>query len=115
MPPPDPKADPRVRDPDLLRELHGRWRMCALCGSSESLSLHHIIKRPRDDVEANLIMLCGDGVRGCHGKVEAHDALTLQALAIHILRGRPDTVDHLVYRLGSGDAMQAWFVRQMGD
>lgn len=115
MPPPDPKAAPRVRDPDLLRDLHLRWRCCALCGSSGPLSLHHIIRHPRDDLEANLIMLCGDGVRGCHGKVEARDADTLRALGNYILQGRPDTVAHLAYRLGSTDAAQVWFMRQMGD
>jgi hypothetical protein len=61
-----------VRDPVLLSILHRDWRECALCGQHRGrLSLHHISKHPRDDVEANLVMLCGSGTTGCHGEIEA--------------------------------------------
>jgi len=104
-----------VRDPELLRELHGRWRACVICGSTATLSLHHVLKHPKDDVEANLVMLCGDGVRGCHGLIEHHDGPAQRALARYLLGARPDTVAHIAYRLGSMQAAQAWFMRILGD
>lgn len=104
-----------MHDPEILRELHGRWRMCALCGNTGVLSLHHILKHPRDDVEANLVMLCGSGTTGCHGQIEAHDHRTLYALGTHLIARRPDTVIHLTYRLGSTAAAQQWFVHLLGN
>lgn len=53
-------------------------------------------------------MLCGDGVRGCHGAVEANDKRVLAMLKGHILGGRPDIVTHIMWRLGGADAAQAW-------
>lgn len=95
----DPKPPARVRDPELLRRLHLRWQECALChGTAHSegrLSLHHIAKHPRDDVEGNLVMLCGDGVRGCHGKIEARDPETRAKLRAHIRERRPDVLRYL--------------------
>lgn len=63
--------------------------------SEGRLSLHHVSKHPRDDLRENLVMLCGDGVRGCHGKIEAHDHETIQALNHYLLASRPDVVEHL--------------------
>lgn len=111
---PDPKKGRRVHDKQLLRALHGKWRDCVLCGSVFQLSLHHILKHPRDDVEPNLVMLCGDGVRGCHGAVEAHDGPTLKALATYLLHKRPDTVAYIMETMGAIAAAD-WFRRQMGD
>lgn len=83
-----------------------------MCGASDRLSLHHVRKHPRDDVEANLVMLCGDGVRGCHGLVEAHHLPTVQALMAYILTQRADTVIYLVDSLGENAAIH-WFQNQM--
>ena len=51
-------------------------------------------------------MLCGDGVRGCHGLVELHDAVTLHRLARHLQEERPDVIAYLgsdwVARLPAG-------------
>ncbi len=108
----DPKPEPRVRDPELLRSLHRRWSECALCGTTRGrLSLHHVLKRPRDDMEGNLVMLCGDGTTGCHGKVEAHDTETLRLLRDHIEWCRADTIDYLDWRLGSLDRAADWLDR----
>lgn len=108
----DPKPEPRVRDPELLSQLHRQWRECALCGSTrDRLSLHHIRKHPRDDVEGNLVMLCGHGTAGCHGKVEAHDAHTLHLLRDHIECDRWDTIAYLDWRLGSLDRATDWLDR----
>jgi hypothetical protein len=57
-------------------------------------------------------MLCGDGVRGCHGAVEAHDEATLHALAAYLLNKRPDAVAYLMQKLGPIAAAE-WFRRQM--
>lgn len=89
----------RIRDPALLKALHLEWRECALCGETWPLSLHHINRHPRDDVEANLVMLCGDGVRGCHGLIEARDTTKQWELAFYIKEDRPDTLDYLERRL----------------
>lgn len=103
----------RIRAPELLVELHLRWRECALCGTTEPLGLHHIANKPRDDVEANLVMLCGSGTTGCHGLIEARDSLTRRSLALHILASRPDTVEYLSQRFPLERA-QAWLSRVYG-
>lgn len=111
---PSPKPDPRVRDPQLLKDLHLRWRECALCGEVSPLSLHHVLKHPRDDVEENLVMLCGDGTRGCHGAIEAHSETHLRLLAVHLLTNRYDVVAYTVRKFGSQEAAEAWFRRMLG-
>lgn len=110
--PTDFKSSPRIRDKELLRWLHYRWRECALCGTTERLSLHHIVKHPRDDLEANLVMLCGDGVRGCHGLIEANHAPTVTRLMNYILAKRSDTVMHLRMSMGQV-AADDWIARRM--
>lgn len=57
---------------------------CRLCGRGPYLcTLHHIVPRSLggDDVADNLVALCGDGTRGCHGLAEAREGETLAALA----------------------------------
>src|SRR5258708_7279005 len=90
---PDPRSTGAIRDPELLRALHLTWMECVICERSDvRLSLHHVLKNPRQDVRFGLVMLCGDGVQGCHGLVEANDVAALQALAQHIIDSRPDVV-----------------------
>lgn len=109
---PMPKPDPRIKDPVRLKILHARWRECALCGEHrKKLSLHHISKHPRDDHEGNLVMLCGDGVRGCHGGVEAGDREKLRELGRHILNERDDVLPYLISRKGSEEQARAWVER----
>lgn len=117
----DPKPRPRVQNAILLRQLHREWKECALCLSVGweyddagdrcwiGLSLHHIRKHPRDDVRANLVMLCGDGVRGCHGKAEAHDPVVMKQFGEYFLRERPDVIEYWWEKLGS--AAPEWFLR----
>lgn len=116
--PSDFKAAPRVEDKELLRRLHGSWRHCILQdalhpdaafgppGLSTRLSLHHVHKHPRDDRIDNLVMLCGDGTTGCHGKVESGNREALLALAGVILRQRPDVLRYLRGRLGTVSAAE---------
>ena len=74
------------------------------------MSLHHILKHPRDDVRGNLVMLCGHGTAGCHGLIEAHDARTLSLLGRHVISKRDDVIAHLYARLGVEAAEE--FLRQ---
>jgi HNH endonuclease. len=124
---PDPKPEKRIKDSDLLRELHLEWKECALCRSIGEtregvpnpeglrwigLSLHHIVKHPKDDVRGNLVMLCGHGTAGCHGLIEAHDPDTLKDLGRYILTTRGDTIAHLYERLGA-TAARAFLSRNL--
>lgn len=56
---------------------------CELCGGSIAgvvgFSMHHRLprrmggsSRPELNTPANLILLCGSGTTGCHGRVESH-------------------------------------------
>ena len=54
------------------------WQ-CVRCATSQGLSAHHRrpggmggSRLPESQVGANVITLCGDGTRGCHGHVESH-------------------------------------------
>lgn len=96
----DPRPEGRISNPKLLKFLHLLWKECAICHAIEPLSLHHIVKHPRNDVEENLVMLCGDGVRGCHGKIEANDEETKRALGQYIQNERPDTIMYLFEKKG---------------
>lgn len=109
----DPKPARRIRDPQLLRTLHIRWRHCALCGERGPLSLHHVHKHPRDDVEANLVMLCGSGTTGCHGNIEHAEPGTCAGLERHIRVHRPDVCEYLRHKLGSAIAADDW-LRRLG-
>jgi 5-methylcytosine-specific restriction endonuclease McrA len=46
------------------------------------VSFHHVVPKSLggDDIEDNVVPLCGDGTRGCHGKVESHDPSALLQL-----------------------------------
>jgi hypothetical protein len=76
---PDPKPRPRERlskqDYRLLQSQVVRGKACRICLVNRAESAHHIVPRNPaeggDDVYENLVELCGDGVRGCHGDVEA--------------------------------------------
>lgn len=86
---------------------------CEACGRQPAHGVHH--RQPRSAggtwSPANLLDLCGDGVRGCHGRVEAHlDLVTGEpadtyALGLHVHRGAdpadvPVRLAHPVYGAG---------------
>jgi hypothetical protein len=70
-----------------------------------ALSRHHIVPRSSggDDVEPNIVPLCGDGVRGCHGAVEAWDREARAKLRESL---RPEEVAYVIERKG-----EAWLDR----
>jgi hypothetical protein len=105
----DPKPESRVRDPELLAAIHRRVRECFVCGAiNVRLSIHHVHKHPRSDVEENLVVVCGDGTSGCHGEIE-HATLGARAVLVSKLRVfRPDVFDYLRRTLGSAIAADEW-------
>jgi hypothetical protein len=101
----------------MLRYLHRAWRgMCVLdeLGDCESsFSLHHIHRHPRDDVRANLVMLCGDGVSGHHGLITDEDETARRALGTYIVWYRLDTLTYLTDKLGGDEQAKAWLRRAL--
>ena len=63
---------------DKLRALvEARDKACVRCGAvvpRDEDSIHHRIPRGRggENTAENLLLLCGSGVTGCHGYIEAH-------------------------------------------
>lgn len=113
---PDPRPPPRVRDPHLLKRLHWGWRgECAIADTRcvEWFSLHHIHRHPRDDVQPNLAMLCGDGVAGHHGAIEAHHLQACRDFARYLLTERLDTIEYLGQKLGRPEAVKEWLNDQL--
>lgn len=55
-----------------IRE-HFAHACCVACGLATE-SLHHVVPKSQggDDLVVNLAPLCGDGTRGCHGRLESH-------------------------------------------
>lgn len=98
--PSDPKPRKRIKDPALLRGWHLMVRTCALADDTceNDVTAHHVHKHPRDDVSANLAPLCGDGARGHHGQIEAHEPRTCRRFYDY-LQTRADTLDYLAEKL----------------
>lgn len=100
-----------MRNPEIFRTLHLKWHTCACCGiAGVRMSIHHIFSR--DDVEANLVMLCGDGTNGCHGLITAEDEETRARLGIHIALHRFDTLNFIRAKLGL-ERGNAWLERRL--
>jgi hypothetical protein len=74
----DPKPARRIRDPFAGRDKLLREARCRSCGrpsyGQHGLTRHHLVGRGvgGDDVEENLVPLCGDGTLGCHGALTDH-------------------------------------------
>lgn len=73
----DPRPPKRIkatRDQWIDIEVAKRDR-CRICETTFGTSFHHIVPKSLggDDLKDNIVPLCGDGVRGCHGLVEARD------------------------------------------
>jgi 5-methylcytosine-specific restriction endonuclease McrA len=103
---PDPKPRKRVVNPDAGVGKLRQERACRVCGQRTMLlERHHLVKRSQggDDVDENIVPLCGDGVAGCHGRVEAKHRETLVALRKAL---RPDELDYIILRKG-----EAWLDR----
>lgn len=106
----DTKPDRRIKDPEIFGVLRLRWKECVLCGAVLPVSLHHIYNR--DDIEENLVMLCGDGVSGCHGAITLNDPVKLAELGWYLLHHRPDTLRWLELAADPEGAEQ-WIRRRL--
>lgn len=75
---PDPKPEGRrVASRDQWTEIVAeKVGPCRGCGKEYGPgdSFHHLVPKSLrgDDVASNIIVLCGDGTRGCHGALENH-------------------------------------------
>lgn len=98
-----------------MRQAHWAFDECELCGSID-ISIHHIYPRGQggDDVWENLVPLCGDGTRGCHGGVEAGRDVHCYPLGLYILKDRPDTLKYLETKLKTKEAVKAWLHQRFG-
>ncbi len=111
---PDWKPRRRIKDPGLMKRLHYRGGSCVLADDTcePSVSLHHVYPRGQggDDVEANLVWLCGSGTTGHHGQLTANDPGAREAL-IAVLPFR--TTEYLSGKLGGPEAAREWLRRHL--
>lgn len=103
----------RLVDPAAVQAVRLRGGACASCGRRAE-SAHHVIPRggPHfgDDVDANIVLLCGDGTRECHGAAEGSPFVRLgkrwtpedvrRRIGQHLILAQPQTVAYAVQKLG---------------
>lgn len=67
---PDPKQGKRIVDRDAMRRILLADRACAACGH-QAANAHHVVQKGSphfgDDVESNLLPICGSATVRCHG------------------------------------------------
>lgn len=117
---PDPKPQRSKREPirvvDSLatRRIVLRFRECCVCGEPAATG-HHVIAKggPHygDDLDGNIVPVCGSGTTGCHGKIENGDVEARMAVGLHILRHRIDVILYVQDKLGP-DAGDDWLRRR---
>lgn len=112
---PDWKPDRRIKDDGALAAARLRWRECAGCGRPGHNG-HHVLPKGSpwhgDDVEANIVVICGSGSWRCHGAlhgapyVSEHDGIrwtqqaVREAVGRFLLAHRPDTIEYVLTKLG---------------
>jgi hypothetical protein len=93
-------VDSRAGRAKVIRE--GRCRLCERTWYEAGgiASRHHLVPKGQggDDVEANLIPVCGDGTTGCHGDLE-HSVAARRKLRIKLHR---DEIAYGVEKVGQG-------------
>jgi hypothetical protein len=110
----DPKPAPRIVDPKASRRKLAVDVFCRAHGRTvrvRATNCHHLIGKGQrgDDVEANLIPLCGSGSHGCHGALHGNPYTdttgkrwTARDVRLAIGLGiRPDEYAYLLCELGS--------------
>lgn len=70
----------RIVDPSAVRRAALRRRECAACGEPGANG-HHVLERDDggDDVDENIVTLCGSGTRGCHGAIHGNPYVSVVA------------------------------------
>lgn len=101
---PDPKPEKRIRTPryGLDAILTRPYCLIADATCEPVLSAHCFLPKGQggDTVQANLVVLCGSGTTGHHGRIEAMDEDARRALGRAVLRSRQDTVEYVKVKLG---------------
>lgn len=82
----------------------GPCLVCLWLGQVQELpsSLHHVVPRSQggDDVEENLVSVCGSGTTGHHGLLEDHDGVTGRAFAAAVQQFDSAAYAYAIERLG---------------
>lgn len=110
---PDPKKPRRIVDKQAWKRAVRREPECVICGKPTQSS-HHLLKRSQagDDFPPNLVGVCGDGVRGCHGRLEAEDVVTRKLLGEYVMERRRDFTAYLEAKLGAEQSRE-WLRRRL--
>lgn len=120
---PDFKAERKAKRNAQIRKVHPRltrdvvWRdrICLMCGG-HAQSGHHVLRKGSpyhgDDMPENIVPLCGDGTRGCHGLIEANDKTARKLLGIKLVEHRRDVIDYILLKLGEGKGTD-WLRRRL--
>jgi 5-methylcytosine-specific restriction endonuclease McrA len=103
---PDPRPEKRIKDPAVMKALHVRGVVCALCGNPGTLD--HIYPKGQggDDVPSNLMGLCGGGTSGCHGLKHSEDVYTRIQIGEHLVEDRPDFMFYIQGKLGETEGRE---------
>lgn len=105
----------RVIDPKATARAVLAQPRCALC-PKPSANGHHLLSRGAphfgDDVQENIVALCGTGTMGCHGAVENEDEWARRSLGAYVVARRPDAVEYLSGKLGPSAARE-WLRRRL--
>lgn len=110
----DFKGPARIVDRTATKRACLRWRSCP-CGEPVG-SGHHVLAKGSpyfgDDVLENIVPLCGDGTRGCHGLIENEDRAARRMLGRWLQHHRPDVIRYVLDKLGD-DAGRDWMRRRL--
>lgn len=107
----DPKPKKRVRDRELMKQLHLDRGVCCLCENYHPSShLHHVYPRGQggDDVRENLVFLCFR----CHDRIHANDTQKCAELGQFLARERQDVLSYIDQKLGH-PASDMWMVKHL--
>jgi hypothetical protein len=110
---PDFKQGKRLVDPDAVQRSLFRHPECAACGVVAD-SAHHVVQKGSphfgDDVEENVVGLCGHGTARCHGAFhgspytvagERRDAEWVgRRIGQTLLDARPECIAYVLVKLG---------------
>ncbi len=85
----DPKPAKRIKASaeEWVELREAKLGPCRVCGTTAwPLGLHHLVSRGQggDDLEDNLVPLCGSGTTGCHERVESRDPVACHELRKHL-------------------------------
>jgi hypothetical protein len=79
----------RIVDPAAVRRATLRRRECAACGEPGANG-HHVVEKDDggDDVDENIVTLCGSGTMGCHGALHGNPYVKV---VVEVGAGTPDS------------------------